>query len=117
MNDYEKAFVERINGLKIAPGPAFASLVRVALGREMGGEEESLLSGLSQATLEDPRRLAMELYNTYGEGAMQYLVMIVRFAESGEYHPEEDQELEREDEELESVIGETESERNGEQEV
>ena len=113
MNEYEKAFVQRIGALKVSPGPAFASLVRAALGREMGGEERFLLAGLSLDTLEDPGWLAAALYGTFGVGSLLYLAMVVRFAESGEYRPEEEQELEREDEELESVIDETGSNADG----
>ena len=107
MNEYEKGFVEAIARLKILPGPEFATLTKAALERAVGGEEESLLEGVSQATIEDPAKLAAQLLGSYGDGAVQYLTMIVRYAESGEFHPEEDEELEKEEEELESVIEET----------
>ena len=107
MNEYEKAFVQRMGVLKVTPGPGFASLVQNAFEREMGGEETSFLTGISRKTLEDPEKFAAELYNTYGTEAMGYLSMIVRFAESGDYHPSEDAEERKEEEELESIIEET----------
>ena len=106
MNEYEKAFVERIEQLKIAPGPAFALLTKEALEGEWGGEGDQLLMGLGQKTLEDPQRLASELVKTYGTGAMKYLSLIVKHAESGNFHPEEERELNQEEQELESVVEE-----------
>lgn len=110
MNELGKAFVERMTRLKISPGPNFAALTKQALEGEWGGEGDALLAGLSRETLESPKRLASELFRSYGEGAMNYLAIIAKFAESGNFHPEEDQELAREEEELESVIQETGSE-------
>lgn len=110
MNEYEKAFVERIAALKIPPGPTFAALVKGALEGEWGGEGDAMLKGLSQETIGDPAKFASQLFKTYGSGAMRYLTLIVKFADSGNFHPEEDQESEREEEELESVIQEVDAE-------
>jgi hypothetical protein len=101
-------FIERMARLKIPPGPTFIALTKGALEGEFGGEGDALLKGLSQSALEDPTKFAKELFNMYGDGAMQYFAMIVRYAESGNFHPEEDQELEREEEELGSVVKEVE---------
>jgi len=106
MNMIEKAFLERIAELRIDPGPTFAELTRGALEGEWGGEGGELLKGISQQTLEDPKRFASELLKTYGDGAEKYLMLIVKYADSGTFHPEEEQELEKEEEELESVVEE-----------
>jgi hypothetical protein len=114
LNEYEKAFVKHIARLRITPGPHFALLSKEALEGEFGGEGDALLKGLSQPILEDPRKFASVLYRTYGTGALQYFTMIVKYAESGNFHPEQDEELEREEEELESVVQDVET--NSEQE-
>ena len=106
MNEYEKVFLERIAELKIPPGPTFAKLAKAALEGEWGGEGDQLLVGIGQETLEDPRRFASELIKTYGDGAERYLLLIVKYADSGDFHPEEDLEQEKEEEELESVVEE-----------
>jgi hypothetical protein len=108
LNEYEKAFIEHMARLKIPPGPTFIALTKGALEGEFGGQGGALLSGLSQSTLGDPTKFAKELFKMYGDGAMQYFATIVRYAESGNFHPEEDQELEREEEELGSVVREVE---------
>jgi len=106
MNEIEKAFLERIAELKIEPGPGFAALTKGALEGEWGGEADELLKGISGETLEDPKRLASELIGTYGDGAERYLLLIVKYADSGRFHPDAEQELEKEEEELESVVEE-----------
>lgn len=107
MNDYEKAFLDRVAKLRISPGPEFAALTREAFEKEWGGQADSLLSGLNQQTLESPKKLASVLSKTYGDGALQYFTQIAKYAESGNFHPEEDQEQLQEEAELESVIQET----------
>ena len=47
-------------------------------------------------------------------GALQYYVAIVKYAESGKFSPEVDAEEEAEEEELESIIQETEAASNEE---
>jgi len=106
MNELEKAFLERIAELKIEPGPTFAELTKEALESEWGGEGDELLKGMSRESLEDPKRLASELIKTYGDGAERYLLLIVKYADSGDFHPEEEQDLEKEEVELESVVNE-----------
>ena len=113
MNMYEKAFVERIGKCGIAKGPEFASLTKEAFEREWGGEGVELLTGLRLKTLEDPKKFASEMTKTYGEGAMQYFTLIVRYAESGKFRPEEEMEEEREEQELESVFKEVDSGAGG----
>ena len=46
------------------------------------------------------------MIRTYGEGAEQYLLLIVKYADSGDFRPAEEEESEKEEEELESVIDE-----------
>jgi hypothetical protein len=89
-------------------GPAFAALVREAMEAEYGGEIDNVLRGLKQQALEDSEKFAAELFKAFGTQAMQYYVTIIKFAESGSFRPDQDPEEEREDEELESLIRETE---------
>jgi len=107
LNEYEKAFVEHIAGLHIE-GPVFATLVREALEAEYGGEIDNLLGGLKPQTLEDPEKFAAELSKTFGADAMEYYITITKYAESGSFQPEQESEEEKEDEELESIVRETE---------
>jgi len=103
LNEYEKAFVEHIAQLNIS-GPNFAALAREALEAEYGGEIDSVLNGLTQETLRNPEKFAVEVFKVFGTQAMQYYVTIIKYAESGNFHPEEDAELEKEEEELESLV-------------
>lgn len=93
--------------MNIGRGPTFAAAARAAFEREFGGEVDEILRGMKRKTLEDPKKFASELYKTYGDGATRYLGTIVRYVESGNYHPEQDREIEQEEEELQSVIRET----------
>jgi len=113
MNEYEKAFVEHISksGIK---GPEFTRLTKEAYEAEYGGEGDVLLRGFSQETMEDPQRFAIEVYKTYGMGALQYYGIIVRYLESGSFNPAEEAEEEAEEQELRSIVDEVES--NSEQE-
>jgi hypothetical protein len=106
LNAYEKVFLGRIAKLNISPGPDFAALTREALEREWGGQVVALLAGISQKTLESPKKFASALYKTYGDGAMKYFAQIVRYAESGKFHSGEDEESKREERDLESIIQE-----------
>ena len=106
MNEYEKAFVEQISRSKTS-GPEFARLTKEALEAEYGGEVDNLTSGLSQEVLEDPERFAAQMYKTYGNGAIQYFETIVKYVESGKFHPDEEAEEEAEEEDLESIVHET----------
>ena len=90
-------------------GSDFAKLTKEALEAEYGGEGDSLLSGFSQGTLEDPQKFATEVYKVYGTGALQYYVAIVKYADSGMFHPEQEAEDEAEEQELETVVSEIES--------
>jgi hypothetical protein len=112
LNEYEKRFVEHIARLGVT-GLAFTRLVRKALEAEYGGEMDSLLSNLNQTTLEDPEEFAVEVYKAFGTDSMQYFVTIVKYAESEAYHPDEDSELEKEEEELESLVGRLEPDSGG----
>lgn len=105
MNAYEKVFLERIAKLNISSGPDFAALTKEALEREWGGQVVALLAGIGQATLESPKKFASALYKLYGDGAMKYFAQIVRYAESGKFHPGEDQPS-QEEVDLESIIQE-----------
>lgn len=96
-------------------GADFARLTKDVFEAEFGGEGDALLKGLSRETLEDPGRFASEVYKTYGMGALQYYVMIVRYVDSGKFRPEEEAEEEAEEEDLESIISEVES--NSEQDA
>jgi hypothetical protein len=69
---------------------------------------------LGRETLEDPQRFASEVYKTYGMAALQYYVMIVRYVDSGKFHPEEEAEEEAEEQDLESIVNEVESNSNQE---
>jgi len=100
--------VEHILRLNIR-GSYFSELTKQALEAEYGGEGKMLLSGFSQGTLEDPQKFAMELYKVYGTGALPYYVAIVKYADSGKFHPEEEAEEKAEEQELESMVDEIES--------
>ncbi len=108
VNKYEKAFVEHITRLNVE-GPDFAALVRRALEAEYGGEIDNLLNGLDQTTIQDPEKLAAELFKAFGADAMNYYVTIIKYAESGRFQPEEDAEQASEEEELESLVREVET--------
>jgi hypothetical protein len=97
--------VEHIVRLNIR-GSDFSELTKQALEAEYGGEGNALLSGFSQGTLEDPQKFALELYKVYGTGALQYYVAIVKYADSGKFHPEEDSEEKTEEQELASMVDE-----------
>jgi len=109
MNEYEKAFVQKLAQLKVAPGPDFAALTKAALEGEWGGEGDELLRGLGEQVLEDPEKFAAELSRTYGHGAVQYFTLIVKYAESGKSRPE-DKEEQREKDEVETIVEEVEDE-------
>jgi hypothetical protein len=104
LNAYEKVFLARITKLNISPGPDFAALTKEALEKEWGGQVVALLAGISQKTLESPKKFASAMYKLYGEGAMKYFSQIVRYAESGKFHPGKDEESERQEAELEAII-------------
>jgi hypothetical protein len=87
-------------------GADFARLTKEVFEAEIGGEGDALLRGLSQQALEDPRRFASEMYKTFGLGALQYFVMIVKYVDAGKFHPEEEAEEEAEKEDLESIVNE-----------
>ena len=108
LNEYEKAFVDHMSRSGIA-GPDFARLTKEVFEAEFGGEGDALLRGLSQEALEDPKRFASEVYRTFGMGALQYYVMIVKYVDSGRFHPEEEAEEEAEEQDLESIVREMES--------
>ena len=95
-------------------GVEFARLTKDVFEAEFGGEGDALLRGLTPEALEDPRRFASEVYKTYGMGALQYYVMIVKYLDSGKFHPEEETEEEAEEEDLESIVNEVESNSNQE---
>ena len=103
LNKYEKAFVEHIAQLNIS-GPSFAALAKDALEAEYGGEIDSVLKGLDLETLGNPEKFAAEVFKVFGTQAMKYYVTIIKYAESGNFHPEEDSELEEEEGELESLV-------------
>lgn len=89
-------------------GPTFVALVRQAMEAEYGGEINNMLSGIKQQTFENPKKFAKELSKTFGDTAMQYFVTIIKFGESGRFHPEEDLEQQKADEDFESLVRETE---------
>jgi hypothetical protein len=103
MNEYEKAFVKHIARLNVQ-GQNFARLTKEAFEAEFGGEGDILLNDFDQDTLENPEKFAVALHKGFGEDALEYYRLIVKFAESGNFHPEEDAELEEEEKELESVV-------------
>ena len=103
MNDYEKASLDRFTTLKISPALNLQPS-REAFEKERGGQAETLLAGLSQETMESPKKLAPALSETYGAGAELYFTQIVRYEDSGNFYPEEDEETVQEEAELESVI-------------
>lgn len=90
-------------------GPDFARLTKETLEAEIGGEGDALLKDLSQQTLEDPELFASEMYKTFGMGALQYYVMIVKYVDAGKFHPQEEAEEEAADEDLESIVNEIDS--------
>jgi len=85
-------------------GADFARLTRDVLAAEFGGQGETLLRGLSRDALKDPERFASELYKMYGMEALKYYVMIVRYLDSGRFHPEEEAEDEAVEEDLETLV-------------
>ena len=96
--------------MKIEDGPTFTKLTTEALEAEYGGQVSSLWRGLDDQTMEDPEKFAAALYKTLGtDEAMKYYATIIKYAESGRFQPEEDAEQEQEEQELASVIRETES--------
>lgn len=103
--------MEHIARLNIE-GPGFAMLVSEALEAEYGGEVDNLMKGLSQGTLESPEKFAGELFKTFGTEAMQYFVTIIKYAESGRFQPEEESKSAEEEQELESLVHEIESDPN-----
>jgi hypothetical protein len=108
--------VDYIARLKIR-GSDFAKLTKEALEAEYGGEGNALLSGFSQGTLEDTEKFATELYKVFGTGALQYYVAIVKYADSGKFHLEEEAEEKTEEQELESMVNEIESDSDQESET
>ena len=90
-------------------GADFARLTRDVLAAELGGQGEILLRGLSKDAHEDPKRFASALYKMYGMEALKYCVMIVKYVDSGKFHPEEEAEDEAVEEDLESLVEEVES--------
>ncbi len=90
-------------------GTDFARLTRDVFESELGGQGETLLRGLSQEALEDPERFASELYKMYEMEALKYYVMIVKYVDSGRFHPEEEVEEEAVEEDLQSIVDEMES--------
>ena len=108
LNEYEKAFVGHMSRSGIT-GPDFARLTKEAFEAEFGGEGDTLLKGLSREAFEDPKRFASEVYKTFGMGALQYYVTIVKYVDSGMFHPEEEAEEEAEEQDLESIVREIES--------
>ena len=105
LNEYERAFVDHMARSGIA-GLDFARLTKEVFEAEIGGEGDALLKGLSQPALEDPGLFASELYKTFGLGALQYYVMIVKYVDAGKFHPEEEAKEEAEEEDLESIFNE-----------
>jgi hypothetical protein len=105
MNEYEQAFVDHVQELGI-DGSAFSALVREALEAEYGGEIDAVFKDLNEEALESPEMFATTVYKTFGKEAMQYYITILKYAESGSFHPQEDQEAKREEEELGSIIQE-----------
>jgi len=93
-------------------GPDFAALTRQALEAEYGGEIDNLLNSLDQSTIQNPGKFASELFKAFGTGAMKYYVTIIKYAESGRFHPEESAELAKEEEEMQSLLHDM--ERNSE---
>ena len=90
-------------------GDDFARLTRDAFEAELGGQGETLLKGLSQEALGDPERFASELYKTFGMEALKYFVMIVKYVDSGRFHPQEEAEDEAVEQDLQSIVDEMES--------
>jgi len=93
-------------------GPDFEALAREALEAEYGGEIDNLLNGLDQSTIQNPGKFATELFKAFGTGAMRYYVTIIKYAESGRFQPEENAELAKEEEEMQSLVHDI--ERNSE---
>ena len=108
MNDYEKVFLDKVSELKI-DGPTFSALVRQSLEAEYGGEIDTVLSSLDEESLENPKKVAAELYKTFGNDVMRYFVTILKYAESGKFQPQTDSELEEEEQTLASLVRDTEA--------
>jgi hypothetical protein len=87
----------------------FARLTRDAFQAELGGQGETLLNELSQGALEDPERFASELYKKFGTEALKYFVMIIKYVDSGRFHPLEEAEDEAVEQDLQSIVDEMES--------
>ncbi len=96
-------------------GNDFARLIKDVFEAEFGGQGDTLLRGLRQEALEDPRLFASEMYEKFGTEALQYYVKIVKYLDSGRFHPEEEAEDEAVEEDLESIVNEVES--NSDQEA
>jgi len=103
MNAYVKAFLERLARLNISDSD-FPMLAKEALEAEYGGEIDSLLADIGQDRLAIPAEFAEELFKVFGKNAAQYCVAILKYAESGQFRPEEEAEVRQEEEMLETII-------------
>jgi hypothetical protein len=84
--------VERIARLRFG-GNDFAALTRESLRRKFGGGGDVLLDGIDQSILESPERFAAEMYRRFGSGSTQFYITIVKYGESGLFHPVQPSEL------------------------
>jgi hypothetical protein len=107
LNEYERAFVEHMSRSEV-DGDDFARLTRDAFEAELGGQGATLLTAVSQEALRSPERFASELYKTFGTEALKYFVMIVKYVDSGRFHPQEEVEDEAVDQDLQSIVDEME---------
>ena len=82
----------------------FPVLAREALEAEYGGEIDVLLVDIGEDTLANPEKFARKMFKIFGKNAIQHYVTVLKYAESGQFRPEEKAELRREEEMLETVI-------------
>ena len=108
LNECEKAFVDHMSRSGIE-GIDFQRLTNDVFEGEFGGQGDALLRNLSPEALEVPSHFATEVYKKFGMEALRYFVMIVKYVDSGRFHPEEEAEDEAVEEDLESIVNEVES--------
>jgi len=116
MNEYDRAFVDHMSRLGLK-GTNFAKLTKEVFEAKFGGEGDALLKDWTQETLEDPERFALEIHRTFGTGALQYYVLIIKYLNAGRFNPEREAEEDAEAEELESIVKQMDAEADSDHAV
>jgi len=85
LNSESKAFLDRVDGLKIDGN--FAELTKQALEAKFGGGGDALLRDFSPEILSNPDMFAGEMSALFGRGAVQFFSVITKYYESGKFKP------------------------------